>query len=377
MNFSSPNTSALQNRIVVAMSGGVDSSVAAALMKQQGHDVIGITLQLYDHGATLQKKGACCAGQDIHDAKRVAEHIGIPHYVLNYENRFRESVIEDFAESYIRGETPIPCVRCNQTVKFHDLMAIAKQLGASALVTGHYIRRIETPQGPELHRATHTEKDQSYFLFATTKEQLGFLRFPLGEMEKTHIRELAQQFGLPVATKPDSQDICFIPNGNYAKVIEKLRPEAYQPGEIVHLNGKVMGTHHGIANFTIGQSRGLGLGHHEKLYVIKLEADSNRVIIGPKEALSASTLTIKEVNWLGHQPIDAEGMEVEVKLRSLHIPVPAIIHRTNTDRVLNVILPTPQNAITPGQACVIYKGTHMLGGGWITRDHQENIKIAA
>jgi tRNA-specific 2-thiouridylase len=363
-------------RVVVAMSGGVDSSAVAALMVEAGYDVIGITLQLYDYGAALQKKGACCAGQDIHDARRVAEKIGIPHYVLNYENLFRESVVEDFADSYIRGETPIPCVRCNQTVKFRDLYKVAKDLGADALVTGHYVQRVGDAQTAELHRGKDDAKDQSYFLFATTKEQLSYLHFPLGGLSKEETRAMAKRYGLAVADKPDSQDICFVPGGNYAKVIAKLRPEAMQPGEIVHMDGTVLGTHEGIVNYTIGQRRGLGIAYAEPLYVLKLEAEKNRVIVGPETALGTREFTIKELNWLGHTPIPDEGVEVLVKVRSASPPMVAKLLPPKEDGKCLVQFEVPQDAITPGQACVLYDDRRVLGGGWITRDHKEALKVA-
>ena len=298
-------------RIVVAMSGGVDSSVTAALLAEAGYDVVGVTLQLYDHGMTVGKKGACCAGQDIYDARMVAGRLGIPHYVLDYESRFRDAVIQDFADAYARGETPIPCVRCNQTVKFRDLLVTARELGAAAMATGHYVRRAMGPGGAEMHRATDPAKDQSYFLFATTPEQLDFLRFPLGGLDKAETRALAERFGLAVADKPDSQDICFVPEGGYARIVEKLRPEAAEPGEIVDLEGRVMGRHEGIIGYTIGQRKGLGIGGRkdstDPLYVVRLEPEARRVVVGPRSAQACGTVRLGEVNWLGSRSIPSDG----------------------------------------------------------------------
>ena len=305
-----------ETRVVAAMSGGVDSSVVAAMLKAEGYDVIGITLQLYDHGAAIEKKGACCAGQDIHDARNVADQIGIPHYVLDYESRFREQVMEDFADTYLAGSTPIPCIRCNQTVKFSDLLRTAKELGADCLATGHYIRRAEGDHGPELHRARDASRDQSYFLFATTRAQLDYLRFPLGDLPKTEVRELAEKFSLPVAAKPDSQDICFVPEGSYAKVVEKLRPGSGRAGEVVHLDGRVLGEHEGVINYTIGQRRGLGVATGEPLFVVKIDAPKRRVLVGPREALMTRGLLLEELNWLGHgSPEDAARAEARVLIR--------------------------------------------------------------
>jgi tRNA-uridine 2-sulfurtransferase len=353
------------SRIVVAMSGGVDSSVTAALLKEQGFEVIGITLQLYDHGAATDRKGACCAGQDIHDAARVAETIGIPHYVLDYEARFRAEVMEDFADSYLHGETPIPCVRCNERVKFRDLLAVAHDLGAEALATGHYVRRVEGASGPELHRAADESRDQSYFLYRTTRTELDFLRFPLGDLAKDETRELARRFALPVAAKPDSQDICFVPNGSYAGVVEKLRPGAIEPGEIVDRGGTVLGRHDGVIHFTVGQRKGIGIAAAEPLYVLRLEPETHRVVVGPREALSQPRVRLGEVNWLGPRPL-AGGQRVAVKLRSAQPPVPATLH---LDGVAGeIMLDEPAFAVAPGQACVCYDGTRVLGGGWIQRE---------
>jgi len=356
-----------ETRVVVAMSGGVDSSVTAALLRAEGYDVVGVTLQLYDHGAAVAKKGACCAGQDIHDARRVAERLGIPHYVLDYESRFRDSVMEDFADSYLRGETPIPCVRCNQSVKFRDLLGTARELGAAALATGHYVRRESGPAGAELHAARDPERDQSYFLFATTAEQLDFLRFPLGGLPKAEVRALAARFDLPVAAKPDSQDICFVPNGSYARVVERLRPGAADPGEIVDPEGRVLGRHDGIIGFTVGQRRGLGVGGREEpLYVLRLEPETRRVVVGPREALARDRVVLRELNWLGPKP-PAEGLAVSVKLRSAQAPLPARIGATDgeADGGAELRLETPAYGVSPGQAAVCYDGSRVLGGGWI------------
>jgi tRNA-specific 2-thiouridylase len=355
-----------QTRVVVAMSGGVDSSVVAALMAEEGYETIGITLQLYDHGQAVGKKNACCAGQDIEDARNVCDKIGIPHYVLNYESLFRESVVEDFADSYMRGETPIPCVRCNQSVKFRDLFKVAKDLGADALVTGHYIRKVEGENGPELHNAMDDGKDQSYFLFATTKEQLEYIYFPLGDLTKDETRKHAERFKLPVAEKPESQDICFVPNGNYAKVVEKIRPGAIDPGDIVHVNGEVLGKHNGIINYTRGQRRGLGGGFEKPLYVIKVDPQTKQVIVGEEEDLFEDSLQFKELNWIGEGSyIPEEGVEAEVKLRSLSKKRRAKITPLDDSGKCKVHLYEKDRAITPGQACVMYDGTRVLGGGWI------------
>ena len=352
-------------RVVVAMSGGVDSSVTAALLAEQGFEVVGVTLQLYDHGAALARKGACCAGQDIHDARRVADRLGIAHYVFDYESRFRDSVMDDFADSYLRGETPIPCVRCNQTVKFRDLLATARELGADALATGHYARRVDGPDGPELHRAQDSGRDQSYFLFATTRDQLAFLRFPLGGQPKTETRKLAQRLGLEVAAKADSQDICFVPHGSYARVVERLRPGAAEPGEIVDLDGRVLGRHPGIINYTIGQRRGLGLGGAAApRFVVRLEPETSRVVVGPRAALARDVVRLREVNWLDSVSTDPKGRPVQIKLRSTQEPAPGWVVATEGGAELR--LDQAQFGVSAGQAAVIYDGTRVLGGGWIS-----------
>lgn len=395
-----------QTRVVAAMSGGVDSSVVAALLKREGYDVIGVTLQLYDHGAAINKAGSCCAGQDIHDARRVADSVGIPHYVLDYESRFRNAVMEDFADTYLAGATPIPCVRCNQTVKFADLKRVAEDLGADCLATGHYVQRVDGEAGPELHRAADPSRDQTYFLFATTRAQLDYLRFPLGGLPKTQVRELAAELGLRVAEKPDSQDICFVPNGKYQAVVEKLRPGAIEPGEIVHVDGRVMGTHNGVINFTVGQRRGLGIATGEPLFVVKLDAPNKRVIVGPREALGVTRIALKEVNWIGeHVGADEElnGREILVRVRSTREPMPATLRvsspagggsvmseandeggRARKITLISKIAPkenageapalrwsvdlaTSEEGVAPGQAAVFYdpQTSRVLGGGWI------------
>jgi tRNA-uridine 2-sulfurtransferase len=348
-------------RVVAAMSGGVDSSVTAALLKHDGYEVIGVTLQLYS--GVPQRKGACCAGQDIYDAKRVAEKLGIPHYVLDYEERFRARVVADFAETYARGETPIPCVRCNQRIKFADLMESARALGAGALATGHYVRRLEGPGGPELHRAADESRDQSYFLFATTAEQLAFLRFPLGGMSKPAVRAIAAELGLGNAEKPDSQDICFVPDG-YAEVVKSLRPEAVEPGDIVDETGRVLGRHEGVVGFTVGQRKRLGLaGSDEPLFVVGLDAARARVVVGPRAALRTRNIVLKDLNWLADP---AEAADCTVKVRSMRPAVPARV-TASADGTASVALKEPEEAVAPGQACVFYKGTRVLGGGWIAR----------
>ncbi|MCL4125353.1 UNVERIFIED_CONTAM: hypothetical protein GTU68_021917 [Idotea baltica] len=357
-------------RVLVAMSGGVDSSVVAAQLKSEGYDVVGVTLQLYDHGAALAKKGACCAGRDIHDARRVAEEMNFPHYVLDYENKFKDAVIDEFADSYLAGATPVPCIRCNERVKFRDLLETAKDLDADCMATGHYIQRFMGDEKAELHKAADGDRDQSYFLFSTTQDQLDYLRFPLGHLKsKAETRALAKKFGLPVADKPDSQDICFVPNGSYAAVIEKLRPEAASPGEIVHLDGSVLGEHKGIINYTVGQRRGLGIGGREPLYVVKLDADKRHVIVGPKSALATTTFPIREVNWLGDEPFDAASeRNVAVRVRSTRAPRDAIIRPTGPTTA-TVELIAAEEGVAPGQACVFYDadGTRIFGGGWIYR----------
>lgn len=356
-------------RVVVAMSGGVDSSVVAAMLAEEGYDVVGVTLQLYDHGAALAKKGACCAGIDIHDARRVADEMGFPHYVLDYENIFRDAVIDEFADSYLAGATPVPCIRCNERVKFKDLLETARDLDADCMATGHYIQRRMGADGPELHRAEDAARDQSYFLFSTTPEQLEFLRFPLGHLpSKDATRELAARYGLSVADKPDSQDICFVPNGNYASVIEKLRPGAAEPGEIIHADGRVLGAHDGVIHYTIGQRRGLGIGGlSDPLYVVRLDVDNKRVVVGPKEMLATRVVPVREINWLGDAPFASRPeWHVSVKVRSTRPPREAII-RPLSDTEADVELLTPEEGVSPGQACVFYEtgGSRILGGGWI------------
>ena len=343
-------------RIVVAMSGGVDSSVVAALAQRSGAETIGITLQLYDHGEAVGRAGSCCAGRDIRDARAVADALGIAHYVFDYESAFRTSVIDRFADDYLAGRTPIPCVRCNQGVKFTDLLRLARELGADCLATGHYVRRVAGADGAELHRAVDPARDQSYFLFATTQSQLDYLRFPLGGMPKADVRAIAAEMGLGVAAKPDSQDICFVPDGNYASVVRKLRPEAGAPGEIVDLAGRLLGEHRGLLHFTVGQRRGLEIGGSpEPLYVIRLDAAANRVIVGPRRALAVSEAVLSDLNWLGGDT----GGPLTVKVRSMAKPVPA---QFDGERL---IFAAPEYGVAPGQAAVLYAGDRVLGGGWI------------
>jgi tRNA-uridine 2-sulfurtransferase len=362
-------------RVVVAMSGGVDSSVCAAICKEAGFDVVGITLQLYDHGEMLRRKGACCAGVDIHDAKRVAAQLGIAHYVLDYESKFKESVIDDFVDTYLSGATPVPCIRCNQTVKFVDLLATAKDLGAVAMVTGHYVQREVNAGKAEMHRAVDGRRDQSYFLFTTTNEQLEFLRFPLGGLaDKEETRAIAMRHGLAIADKPDSQDICFVPNGDYASVIDKLRPDASEPGDIVDRDGNVLGQHNGIIHFTIGQRRGIGIGGHDPLYVTRLDPAKRHVIVGSREDLLCAEVPVGEMNWLIDPPKAGERLRVEARIRSTRPPEPATIEAM-ADGTVIVEMDEPEAGVSPGQACVFYDGERVIGGGWIKK--QAEAEIAA
>ncbi|MFO1189198.1 MAG: tRNA 2-thiouridine(34) synthase MnmA [Alphaproteobacteria bacterium] len=351
--------------VVVAMSGGVDSAVTAALLVEAGYTVIGVTLQLYDHGRAVGRPGSCCAGQDIHDARRVADTLGIAHYVLDYEQRFRAAVIDDFADSYLRGETPIPCIRCNQRVKFEDLLATARRLGAAALATGHYARRVERGGSVELHRGQDKGRDQSYFLFAMTGDQLAYLRFPLGGMEKAETRHHAARLGLAIAEKPDSQDICFVPEGRYAQVVERLRPEAHRPGAIVDLKGHELGRHHGVAQFTVGQRRGLGIASAEPFYVVRIEPETNQVVVGPASALATRVIRLRDLNWIGEPPKGT--VAVMAKVRSTHPGARGAVTPL-ADGSAELVFAEPERAVAPGQACVLYDGDRVLGGGWIMRE---------
>lgn len=363
-------------RVVVAMSGGVNSSVVAGILKREGYDVVGVTLQLYDHGAAVHRAGSCCAGQDIEDARRVSESLGIPHYVLDYEARFREAVIDPFANSYVSGETPIPCVSCNQTVKFADLLQTARELGADALATGHYIRSRLNGAHRAMFRPEDSDRDQSYFLFATTQDQVDYLRFPLGHLPKAQVREIAEEMGLTVAKKQDSQDICFVPQGKYSDIISKLKPEAATPGDIVHIDGRVLGRHDGIVHYTVGQRRGIGVATGEPLYVVHLDAANTRVIVGPREALETHKVFLRDVNWLGDGSLDAlpeGGVEVFAKVRSTRPPRPAVLH--HGDGKTWVELVDGESGIAPGQACVLYSDdsntARVFGGGFIGRSERE------
>ncbi len=359
-----------QTRVVVAMSGGVDSSVTAGILAQQGYDVVGFTMQLYDHGSATSSSKSCCAGQDIYDAKRVADTLKIPHYVLDYESTFQKDVIEKFADSYVAGETPIPCVLCNQTVKFRDLLKAARDIGGDCLATGHYVQRVMGEGGAQLHRAADPDRDQSYFLFATTKTQLDYLRFPLGGMLKPEARAIARKLGIAVADKPDSQDICFVPTGSYTDIVQKLRPEAMQSGDFVHVDGRVLGQHKGVINYTVGQRRGLGLGGEvEPLYVVRIDAANRRVVVGFKEDVLRDAFKLTGINWLGAgKTIPADGFRAHVKLRNTQTPIAATVLPADVHGAANVVLDTPAEAVTPGQACVFYEGERVLGGGWIARD---------
>ncbi len=371
-------------RIVVAMSGGVDSSVVAGLLAREGYDVVGMTLQLYDHGKAIHRKGACCAGRDIHDAKRVADKLGIAHYVLNYESRFREAVIDSFADSYMAGETPIPCVICNQTVKFVDLLATARELGAQALATGHYIRSHiidEQTARRAMYRPRDDNRDQSYFLFATTQDQLDYLRFPLGDLPKSRTREIARELGLDIADKSDSQDICFVPSGKYSDIISKLNPLAGEPGDIVHIDGRLLGFHEGIINYTVGQRRGIGVATGEPIYVVHLDRENRRIIVGPREALATHRLKLRDVNWLGDGRLDelsSDGVAIYVKVRSTRPPVEARLFHLDGDVFVDIV--DGESGVARGQACVFYADEHddtrVLGGGFISETlHSREIQM--
>lgn len=355
-------------RIVVAMSGGVDSSVCAALTKKAGYDVIGLTMQLYDQGGSTIRAGGCCSGGDVRDARGLAGQLGIPHYVLDYQNNFQSKVVDDFVDTYLAGATPIPCIRCNETMKFVDLLEMSRNLGAQAMVTGHYVRRVLGGTGPELHAAEDIQRDQSYFLFSTTRTQLEYLRFPLGNVEGKHVtRDIARALNLRVAEKPDSQDICFVPAGRYVDVVNRLRPDADVPGEIVDVNGNVLGRHPGIVNFTVGQRKGLGLGGSVPAYVLRIEPDSRRVVVGPRELLSESRIFVKDVNWLALDRKKQLDENISIRIRSSQNPVSAQIVRKG-EKNIEVLLEEPEFGVSPGQACVMYKDTRVLGGGWITRE---------
>ncbi len=344
-----------QARIVVAMSGGVDSSVTAALAAQTGAEVIGVTLQLYDHGEAVRRSGACCAGQDIYDAKMVSDRLGIAHYVLDYESRFRTGVIDRFVDEYAHGRTPVPCSLCNQGVKFSDLIAFARELGADCLATGHYVRRIVNDGRVELHKGADPRRDQSYFLYGTTAAQLDFLRFPLGDLPKAEVRAIAAGLGLEVAAKPDSQDICFVPDGDYAALVKRLRPETETRGDIVDLAGNVLGTHNGVVHFTVGQRRGIEIGGQpEPLYVVRIDPEAQRLVVGPRRALAVEAMRVAQWNWIGEQQRD-----VAVKVRSLAPAVPAVIEDDW------ITFAEPEYGVAPGQAAVVYDGSRLLGGGWI------------